>query len=343
MAQAPQTIEQPKSGATPTSGVEARVFSMPERYRHGAQAALHQPETPVAATPVVEVKTPGLPVPPKAPPKAVLPKKKGSATKKILIIGIVVLLGLSVGGYLLLQSVEETTPEPEPTTTSRPAPTTEPEEEPEPDPVVEPEEESEPEVFPVEATPGTDSDSDGLTDIEENLVYDTDPKKPDTDSDGFLDGNEVFHGYNPGGTAPGTLIESGLVELIAGSFNGTRYELFAPRVWDVEVVDEEQVLDAQTGEGFRITFEDGDLPDGDVRTTKQGTDYLLSEDQLTAWLDLGTGLLVIEYDTGIKSKVDYLQTFQMMLNSVTYDSSSIEPVDSQGGTETSTESTPESP
>jgi len=45
--------------------------------------------------------------------------------------------------------------------------------------------------------PKTDSDNDGLTDIEELKVYGTDPKKADTDGDGYSDGDEVKNGYNP--------------------------------------------------------------------------------------------------------------------------------------------------
>ncbi len=332
---AQQKIEQPKTGS-PVSGTGARVFAMPERYRHGAQATLHQPETKTAPTPPIEVKTPGLPVAPKAPPKPPSLKKKGSTTKKILIIGVAVLLSLSIGGYVLLRSVNETPPEPETTTTSRPAPVEGSKEEVEE--VVEVEE-----VFPLEVTPGTDSDSDGLTDVEESLVYKTDSKRPDTDADGFLDGNEVFHGYNPGGTAPGTLVESGLVESATGTHNGTAYEFYFPSAWDMELDGTEMILDAQTGEGFRISLVEEELPDGEIRTTKTGLSYVLSDDQLTATIQLGSVVFTIEYDTGIKSKVDYLQTFQMMLNSVTYDSTTIEPVDSQGGTETSAQATPESP
>lgn len=44
-----------------------------------------------------------------------------------------------------------------------------------------------------------DSDDDGLFDREEVRVYKTNPLKPDTDGDGFLDGNEVKSGYNPNG------------------------------------------------------------------------------------------------------------------------------------------------
>jgi lipoprotein-anchoring transpeptidase ErfK/SrfK len=44
----------------------------------------------------------------------------------------------------------------------------------------------------------TDSDSDGLSDYEEIYIYHTNPHNPDTDGDGYTDGNdEVRHGYDP--------------------------------------------------------------------------------------------------------------------------------------------------
>lgn len=48
-----------------------------------------------------------------------------------------------------------------------------------------------------------DTDSDGLGDREELKVYGTDPLKADTDGDGYSDGMEVSGGYNPNG--PGKL------------------------------------------------------------------------------------------------------------------------------------------
>jgi hypothetical protein len=43
-----------------------------------------------------------------------------------------------------------------------------------------------------------------LTDFEEVNKYGTSPTNKDTDGDGFLDGEEVSHGYNPNG--PGKLL-----------------------------------------------------------------------------------------------------------------------------------------
>lgn len=42
-----------------------------------------------------------------------------------------------------------------------------------------------------------DSDNDGLTDDEENNIWFTDPGNPDTDGDGYEDGDEVDNGYDP--------------------------------------------------------------------------------------------------------------------------------------------------
>jgi hypothetical protein len=42
-----------------------------------------------------------------------------------------------------------------------------------------------------------DSDGDGLTDEQETKIYQTNSKLADTDTDGYLDGEEIKHGYSP--------------------------------------------------------------------------------------------------------------------------------------------------
>ena len=44
-----------------------------------------------------------------------------------------------------------------------------------------------------------DTDSDGLLDKEEVMIYNTNPLIADTDGDGFTDGDEIKNGYNPNG------------------------------------------------------------------------------------------------------------------------------------------------
>ena len=42
-----------------------------------------------------------------------------------------------------------------------------------------------------------DTDNDGLSDVDEIYKYKTDPNNPDTDGDGYLDGEEIVNGYDP--------------------------------------------------------------------------------------------------------------------------------------------------
>lgn len=52
-----------------------------------------------------------------------------------------------------------------------------------------------------------DSDSDGLSDNEERDIFRTDPIHPDTDNDGYLDGNEVKYKFDPNVRAPDDKLE----------------------------------------------------------------------------------------------------------------------------------------
>lgn len=56
---------------------------------------------------------------------------------------------------------------------------------------------------PSASDPNEDSDNDGLKDWQEIQIYLSDPCKKDTDSDGYLDGEEVASGYDPTKKAPG--------------------------------------------------------------------------------------------------------------------------------------------
>ncbi|MFH1461234.1 MAG: hypothetical protein ABIF84_02340, partial [Patescibacteria group bacterium] len=56
-----------------------------------------------------------------------------------------------------------------------------------------------------------DLDNDGLAGWEENL-YKTDPNNPDTDGDGYLDGEEIAAGYDPTKPAPDDKLTDGAEE-----------------------------------------------------------------------------------------------------------------------------------
>ncbi len=75
-----------------------------------------------------------------------------------------------------------------------------------------------------------DSDNDGLPDLEEK-IYGTNPHNPDTDGDGFLDGQEVANLYNPLKGNGSKLINSGLVKKYTNpNYN---YSLLYPASWEI--------------------------------------------------------------------------------------------------------------
>ncbi|MBU1255919.1 thrombospondin type 3 repeat-containing protein, partial [Patescibacteria group bacterium] len=110
--------------------------------------------------------------------------RKLSKKLNILVVIFVLLIGISIGVYLVLESrtgdasINEQLSQifkknTEPITGCQPNPNDK----------------------------NKDSDNDGLMDWQET-IWRTDPCKPDSDSDGYLDGEEVTSGYNPIKPAP---------------------------------------------------------------------------------------------------------------------------------------------
>lgn len=333
-------ITQPSSSqpAKENTPDQVRVFSMPAKYRHGAVVNMVEPQKGTV--------TPVVPVQPPVPPKPVAPlppaiKKLAqppSHTKKGLIIaGVIVVIASLIGGYLLMRSSQKNkeaalaaqqaaklAAEQQATQTNSQTPT-----ETTQTPAGTPDTTGgiPANPFPAAATPGVDTDSDGLTDTEETIVYGTNPALPDTDGDGFLDGNEVFHGYNPNGTAPGTLVLAGLAQSLAA--NG--FSILYPAKWSVLAGEADgYVISSTTSESIKISavtkaatlslsdwyqqiVKDGVL---NLAKTKKGSPLLVASNQLTAYVDLGTSVVTLVYDTSAKPTIDYLNTFQMMINSL---------------------------
>ena len=179
---------------------------------------------------------------------------------------------------------------------------------------------------------GLDSDSDGLSDAEE-LVFGTDLHNPDTDRDGFLDGNEVFHLYNPSANAPVNLIDSGLV-VHANSPSG--WSLYVPKNWTVKFDEQNKtgaVIDTGHGERMQIRLENnpnrtplldwylsqhpGTISSA-IRsiTTKRGLEGVLGPDRLDAYFAWEDKIWTIKYDLNGQTFINYRTLFEMILNSL---------------------------
>lgn len=176
---------------------------------------------------------------------------------------------------------------------------------------------------------GLDTDSDGLTDLEEAL-FSSDPKNPDTDSDGFLDGNEVFHLYNPNGLAPGRLLDAKLVTQVDAPADWT---IYVPVGWKTDVAPDGGSGTIVTGHGetFRISIENN--PEGKSvldwylathpeatasqvlkYRSKRGYVGIIGADQLTTYLPWGAKIFVVRYDLAEQPFINYRTTYFMMLN-----------------------------
>jgi len=187
----------------------------------------------------------------------------------------------------------------------------------------EPEEVPEPEL-----TPGDDTDSDGLTDIEE-LLYGTDARNPDTDGDSFLDGNEVYHRYDPLGFSPSTLLDTGSVTVVnvVNSF-GEGFYVYAPMSWSSENLENpdspagaDLQLNADRYSSIFVTYSTAapdDLFDADellATETKEGYSGFVGNDEREAYIVLEDGVYIFTYEIEGSYTIEYLQTFLMLLNS----------------------------
>lgn len=188
-----------------------------------------------------------------------------------------------------------------------------------------------PPVVPTLPPAGLDSDSDGLTDLEEPL-YGSPLRDPDADKDSFLDGNEVFHLYSPSGKAPGKLLESGLVKEFQSPVG---WNIYVPTSWQVRLEENGRVGTILTGHGeiFRVSLEDN--PSGQpimdwylaknpgvlssqvqAIQTKSGFDGIEGADQLTTYIPWGDRVFIIRYDLDDQPFVNFRTTYEMMKNSL---------------------------
>ncbi len=244
------------------------------------------------------------------------PKRRVSPALWVLLVLVILLGGGAVAYVMLTQSKPQTVVTP--TTTTSTLPTTTPEK----TPVVE---------TPTAPVQSKDSDSDGLTDIEERM-YGTDYRNPDSDSDTFLDGNEVFHRYDPNGLSPSTLLDTGAVKMFSDAT--LPFTVYYPTGWKASVDTTKSAVTFKTSAlasvvvtwGIKekdLTVEDWvlkNVKDIDITTlkssyTKEGYYTLRSKDDLVAYLDLGTTVYTMTYSLNGSTEISYIQTFAMMVNS----------------------------
>lgn len=182
--------------------------------------------------------------------------------------------------------------------------------------------------------PSLDTDQDGLTDIEETLLYTTDHKEFDSDHDTYSDKQELLNLYNPFGIAPIRLLDSDNVyEYENKSFS---YKIYYPKKWVYKALDgsnREVIFTSTTGEFIEVLIEDNveklSLVDwfkkhvGDDEhkqsqrafTDKNLLDGIRTFDRKTVYFGDEKLIYIITHNIGNKNLIDYGATFEMMLRS----------------------------
>jgi len=179
---------------------------------------------------------------------------------------------------------------------------------------------------------GLDTDSDGISDLEES-IFGADPRSPDTDGDGFLDGNEVFNLYNPNGRAPAKLQESGLMRSVSADMG---WSLLVPKDWTSEIDDStggKATIKSTHGETFVVAVEENpqhqDIidwymaknPDVDKSQilffrSKGGYEGIIGVDLLTTYIPWDGKIFTFTYKMNNQPFINFRTAYSMMLNSL---------------------------
>jgi hypothetical protein len=181
---------------------------------------------------------------------------------------------------------------------------------------------------------GIDTDSDGLTNVEE-ILYGTNFRNPDSDGDSFLDGNEVFHRYDPNGLAPSTLLDTGAV-VVADAPEHT-FTLYRPTSWKIVYDDATDTMSFLPGgqytshikihwislaeSGSLLSYVTMAMPEVleqryESFTTKEGYDAIALPDGRTVLIHIGNYVVSFSYVLADDLTIEFLQTFKMMVNSL---------------------------
>lgn len=183
---------------------------------------------------------------------------------------------------------------------------------------------------------GSDSDSDGLTDEEEKL-YRTDFKDPDTDGDSYSDKEEIINLYSPV-LKGGKLETSGLTNLFTNPV--FKYSLFYPANWVAQALDAANntlIFTSATGEFIEVLvlenpkqltilewYEEQISPQKDsilekVKETaiagQKGIEIPDLEGQRIVYFSSRDRIYGLIYNYGDKVELNFKTTFEMMKNS----------------------------
>jgi hypothetical protein len=190
-------------------------------------------------------------------------------------------------------------------------------------------------VIQTEVLPAPDADEDGLSDEEEDL-FGTHIRIPDTDGDGYIDGAEVMNLYDPKTRGGKRLSDSSFVGVYKSKVYS--FEYLYPKKWNIASDSDKEIV-YDDGKGGRVialvelvklaetpTFEawyksqsgaSVSYENLRISPVKEGLTLYQEEDSLKAYFvtENFDFVYIFEYEPGPDSKAYFKQVFQMMLKS----------------------------
>lgn len=176
----------------------------------------------------------------------------------------------------------------------------------------------------------TDSDNDGLYDEEEYLLG-CDPDLPDTDGDGYNDGDELMNMYNPAGSGQ-IIVNQSIRKYSNKSYN---YSLYYPGAWKVKTMggDESVLFDigndqfvqiiSQPSAGDKLSdwYKDKFQVDSINKSQmayKKGWSGIKSKDRTVYYLSHPESdyIFTVTYNLGVKTIDVYRNIFELMVKSM---------------------------
>jgi len=181
----------------------------------------------------------------------------------------------------------------------------------------------------------TDSDDDGMTDVEERL-FDTQIQQADTDGDTFSDGQEVVNLYDPNQTEGATLADSDKVKTYTNT--NYKYTVMHPAAWFVKSTDKadlEVVFTSENNEFVSVWVEENpddlsltewyakqapDIEPNEIIEfiNKKGIVGLKSPDGYTMYFAKDDFVYIMHYSIGLKEEADFPSVFKMMIESFNF-------------------------
>ena len=176
----------------------------------------------------------------------------------------------------------------------------------------------------------TDADGDKLTDVEEDL-YKTALNQPDTDKDGYVDGEELPALFDPLVANGALLAKSTVIETFTNTI--LAYTVLHPKDWVAKEVDSEgkAYFTSATGEFVQINGESNpsrltaeqwyatQVPEINTSQLEKVTvgdlQGVKSVDGRTVYLAAGDKIFTISYSVGLRQDMNFYTTFTMMVNS----------------------------